>query len=217
MLLILLSLMGYHLWGEYIHEIFGVAFLSITLLHIGLNRHWFKGLLQGEYPTFRCLQVLLNLLLFLVFFCAIVSGLMLSQHLLPNLSIHNGSDFVRKIHMLSVHWGQILIALHLGLHWKMLSNFFIKIWNISPKSLLVTRVISIFWVFFSGYGLYSLIHRNLFSYLFMQVDFSFFNFDESKFIFYIDYSSIIIFLAYLTSHLLWLFMFRNSTVSNDQQ
>lgn len=206
MLFILLSLMGYHLWGEYIHELLGVTFLITIILHVVLNLHWFKNLKQGKYSVFRILQIMINSLLLLVFIAAIISGLMLSQHLLPNLIIHNASDLVRKTHMLSVHWGQVLIALHLGMHWKMLANFFCKIWHVAPDSLLATRLIPVIFTMISIYGCYAFIQRNLLSYLFMQVDFSFFDFSESKLFFYTDFLAMTIFVAYLTRYLVWLFL-----------
>ncbi len=126
MMIILLSLMGFHLWGESIHEWLGIAFLLIVLLHNGLNIHWIRKLAQGEYSAFRIVQVTVNIILALLFLFAIISGLMLSKHVLPDLPIHRSSDFVRKIHMTSVHWGQIFIAVHLGMHWKMLANFSVK-------------------------------------------------------------------------------------------
>lgn len=208
LLLILSTLMGYHLWSEYVHEIFGIVFLVFVLLHAGLNLHWFTSLFQGEYTVFRILQVTLNILLISVFVIAIFSGIMLSQHVFPNLSIHNASDFVRKTHMASVHWGQVLIAFHLGMHWNMLANFFRKIWHISATSLLANRVMPALFLIISCYGLYAFIHRRLFDYLLMRVEFSFFNFEESKFIFYLDIFSIIIFISYLTRYFLWLFLFR---------
>jgi len=121
MLIMLLSLMGFHLWGEPIHEWLGIAFLCIILLHNGLNTHWFRKMFLGEYPVFRIIQLAMNLVLILLLLCAIVSGLMLSRHALPNVPIHSATDLVRKIHMTSVHWGQVLIAIHLGMHWKNLA------------------------------------------------------------------------------------------------
>jgi hypothetical protein len=208
LLFILSTLMGYHLWSEYIHEISGIVFLAIILLHTGLNLHWFTNLFQGEYTVFRILQVTLNILLISVFVIAILSGIMLSQHVFPNLSIHNASDFVRKIHMTSVHWGQVLIAFHLGMHWNMLANFFRKIWHISATSLLASRGMPALFLIISCYGLYAFVHRHLFNYLLMQVEFSFFNFEESKILFYLDVFSIIILISYLTRCFLWLFLFR---------
>lgn len=201
MLFILLSLMGYHLWGEYIHELLSVTFLITIILHVVLNLHWFKNLKQGKYSVFRILKIMINSLLLLVFIAAIISGLMLSQHLLPNLIIHDASDLVRKTHMLSVHWGQVLIALHLGMHWKMLANFFCKIWHVSPDSLLATRLMPAIFTMISIYGCYVFIHRQLPSYLFMRVDFSFFDFEESKLIFYADFLAVTIGIAYLIRYL----------------
>lgn len=69
MMIILLSLMGFHLWGESIHEWLGIAFLLIVLLHNGLNIHWIRKLAQGEYSAFRIVQVTVNIILALYFVC----------------------------------------------------------------------------------------------------------------------------------------------------
>lgn len=217
MLLVLLSLMGFHLWGEKIHEWLGVVFFFIVLLHNILNTHWFKKLFQGEYSALRLIQVSTNFLLMLILFSAIISGVMLSRHVLPDLTIHNTSDLVRKIHMTSVHWMQIIIALHLGLHWKMLSNFFCKIWNISPVSLFVTKSAPAICIIISTYGMYAFIQRNMLPYLMIQIDFAFFDFEESKLLFYWDFFAVIILFSYLTRYMLWLLFFRGKAPDNSNK
>lgn len=197
MMIILLSLMGFHLWGESIHEWLGMAFLMFLLLHNGLNINWFRKLVQGRYSAFSFMQVSVNLLLVLLLLSAIISGLMLSKHLLPDLPIHSSSDLVRKVHMTSVHWGQIIIAVHLGMHWKMLANFFAKVWNISPLSFLSTRLMPAIFFSITVYGLHAFICRNLLPYLLLQVDFAFFNFEESTVFFYFDFFAITILFASL--------------------
>ncbi|WP_262186268.1 DUF4405 domain-containing protein [Serratia fonticola] len=197
MIIILLSLMGFHLWGENLHEWLGIAFLMIILLHNGLNIHWVKKLAQGEYSAFRCMQVTVNLLLVLLFSMAIISGMMLSKHLFPDFPIHSSPDLVRKIHMTSVHWGQIIIAVHLGMHWQMLARFFGKVWSVSPISFLSKRLMPAIFFSIAAYGLYAFICRNLLPYLLLQVDFAFFDFEESKVFFYCDFFAITIFFASL--------------------
>ncbi|WP_337049416.1 DUF4405 domain-containing protein [Serratia fonticola] len=197
MMIILLSLMGFHLWGESIHEWLGMAFLMFLLLHNGLNINWFRKLVQGRYSAFSFMQVSVNLLLVLLLLSAIISGLMLSKHLLPDLPIHSSSDLVRKVHMTSVHWGQIIIAVHLGMHWKMLANFFAKVWNIAPLSFLSTRLMPAIFFSITVYGLHAFICRNLLPYLLLQVDFAFFNFEESTVFFYFDFFAITILFASL--------------------
>ena len=197
MMIILLSLMGFHLWGESIHEWLGIVFLMFLLLHNWLNIHWFRKLVQGKYSAFKFMQVSVNILLVLLLLSAIISGLMLSKHLLPDLPIHSSSDLVRKVHMTSVHWGQIIIAVHLGMHWKMLADFFAKVWNISPLSFLSTRLMPAIFFSITVYGLHAFICRNLLPYLLLQVDFAFFNFEESKVFFYFDFFAITILFASL--------------------
>ncbi|MCL6362675.1 DUF4405 domain-containing protein [Pectobacterium carotovorum subsp. carotovorum] len=216
MLIILLSLMGFHLWDENIHEWLGVIFFFIILLHNGLNTHWFKKLTQGEYSAFRILQVATNMLLMITLLAAIVSGILLSRHVFPDLPIHSTSDFVRKIHMTSVHWVQVIIALHLGLHWKMLANFFCKIWNILPTSLFATKIMPLIFMMTSLYGLHVFIHRDMLPYLLIQVDFAFFDFEESKSLFYWDFFAVIIFFSYLTRYLSWLLFFRRKSTEGNK-
>ncbi|AHG21027.1 membrane protein [Chania multitudinisentens RB-25] len=216
MMMILLSLMGFHLWDEDIHEWLGIAFLLIILLHNGLNIHWFSKLAQGEYSAFRIMQVTVNLLLIWVLSSAIISGMMLSKHLLPDLPIHSSSDLVRKIHMTSVHWGHIIIAVHLGLHWKMLANFFCKIWHISPLSFLAAGLMPAIFLCIATYGLYVFMQRDLLPYLLIQVDFAFFDFEESKALFYLDFFAVTMLFVYLTRILLWLFLSNNEQGNNTE-
>ncbi|MBK5072662.1 DUF4405 domain-containing protein [Budviciaceae bacterium CWB-B4] len=208
MLFILLSLMGFHLWSEYIHEWLGTILFLMVMLHVGLNTHWLQKLFQGEYCAFRLLQLSINALLLLLFLSAVISGVMLSRHLLPDLVIHSSSDLVRKVHMASVHWLQIIIALHLGIHWRMLANFFCKIWHISPVSVLITRILPLIFSAIAVYGIYAFIQRERLPYLLFQVDFAFFDFDESMFLFYWDFFAITLSGAYLSQILIWLMTFR---------
>lgn len=52
------------------------------------------------------------------------------------------------------------------------------------------------------YGIYAFFKRNLINYLFLKTQFVFFNFTESKILFYIDYLSIVI-LFILAANWLW--------------
>lgn len=197
MMSVLLSLMGFHLWSENLHEWLGITFFFICLLHLSLNTQSLKNLFQAQYSAFSVLQLAINLLLLLLFAIAIVSGAMLSKHVIPDLLIYSSSDFVRKAHMTSVHWIQIIIAVHIGMHWNMLAKFFCTIWNISPTSVLASRVVPVIFIIISGYGLYAFISREMLPYLLLQVDFAFFDFEERKLMFYWDYFAIVVFFAYL--------------------
>ncbi|PLW76596.1 DUF4405 domain-containing protein [Cohaesibacter celericrescens] len=209
MLFIVGSLMGFHLWGEKTHEILGILFLAISIEHLILNFYWMKRIFQRDYDLFQILKILTNVALFSLFLASIISGLMLSQSVLPDLFIHSSSDFVRKVHMTSVHWLQILIAIHLGVHWKMLADFLSRLWQISERSLI--RKLSSFVTFaLCVYGVYVFISRKMMAYLVLQVDFAFFNFEEPAVVYYFDYIAVMVLVAYTTRVLIWLLIFVHS-------
>lgn len=210
MTILLVSLMGFHLWGEVIHEWLGIAFLLLVLQHNLLNTYWFKAIFQGASDSFRMLKLTSNALLFGLLIAAIISGVMLSQYVMPDLIIHNASDLVRKTHMTSVHWLQIIIAVHLGIHWKMLANFLAQLCHIRSDSLLATQLLPGIYLALSFYGLYVFIVREMLPYLLLQVDYAFFNFEEPKLLFYFDYLTVIILFAYATRFLLWWLLFRRN-------
>lgn len=210
MVILLGGLMGFHLWEVNIHEWLGVIFLLIAIKHLVLNTHWFKRIKQGQYDWFRALKLAINIILAGLLITAIASGVIMSQHLFAEWPIHSATDLVRKTHMTSVHWLQIIIAIHLGMHWKMLAVFFAQLWHIADRSLFA-RICSLVSLLLGVYGVSVFIEKNLGDYLFIQVDYAFFDFDESLFGFYFDYIAVTILFAYTTRFLLWLCLFREKS------
>ncbi len=210
LLLILLSLMGFHLWGDIIHEWLAVAFFALIMLHCGLNTHWFNRLAQGEYSPFRVVQVTLNGVLLITLLIALTSGIILSRHLFYDFPFHHPSDVVRKIHMTSVHWMQVIAAIHLGMHWKMLASFFCSVMNIEARSLFASKLMPLLFLALTYYGGTVFIAQDLLAYLAAQVDFAFFAYQGAGIRFYVDYVSVVVFIAYSTRILLWLLFFRRA-------
>ncbi|PWI33474.1 hypothetical protein DI392_11275 [Vibrio albus] len=202
------ALMGFHLWQESTHEWLGLAFLLIVFKHLVLNNHWFQRLWLGDYDLFRALKLAINIVLAGLLITAIVSGVVLSQHIFADFFFHNASDMVRKTHMTSVHWLQIIMAVHLGMHWKMLARFFSQLWHISENSR-IAKFGSFLSLMLSVYGVSIFIQRDMSAYLLLQVDYAFFDFEQSVAGFYFDYIAVTILFAYTTRFFLWLFLFRN--------
>ncbi len=204
---ILLSLFGYHLFEEEVHEWLGLSFLGLILSHTGLNLWWFKKLKQGQYNGYRWLQTGLNLVLITLFIVAVVSGILLSKYLFADFALHSTSDLMRKIHMLSTHWIQIVLAIHLGLHWKALTNMLAN-WLKLNEDKALSHTLSLLWIVLSLYGIWAFFFRELHAYLFNQVEFAYFDFEEPVFRFYCDYFAMLIAVAYGTRVTVWFCFFR---------
>jgi len=101
------------------HEIAGTVIGMAILVHIGLNYRWVmnttKKIFSTELPKKTRIGFFLNVLLLLSMVAVIVSGILISRVLFPNLALE-GNRFVREIHDVSSNMTLALVGLHLGLH-----------------------------------------------------------------------------------------------------
>ncbi|UZU44073.1 hypothetical protein ORU98_00995 [Pasteurella multocida] len=79
---------------------------------------------------------------------------MLSKHLLVEMLFHSTTDLMRKIHMTSTHWLQILVGVHLGLHWKPIANLFANGYRLDLEHWLARRLIPACWLIIAAYGIF---------------------------------------------------------------
>ncbi|WP_273398220.1 DUF4405 domain-containing protein [Actinobacillus porcinus] len=211
---ILLSLFGYHLYEEITHEWLGLVFFALIISHLSLNTWWLKKLFSGSYNGYRILQSAVNLATFLLFLTACISGIMLSKHLFAEMPFHSTTDFMRKMHMTSTHWLQILVGVHLGLHWKAIMNLLANGYRLDLEHWLARWLIPACWLIIAAYGIFVFVQRELLPYLLLQVDFAYFNYDEPQTVFYFDFFAILVEVAYSTRFLVWLILFRKNNATS---
>jgi hypothetical protein len=114
------------LTGIAIHEWLSLAFSAALILHILL--HW-KWVVQVTLNFFRLLfhssrfNYLVNAALFIAFVLVMLSGVLISESILPSLGIRlNGSPTWRFLHSSSADAVVFLVGLHFALHWKWIVN-----------------------------------------------------------------------------------------------
>ena len=134
MTLTLLFLMGYQLWGEIAHEWAGAFMLVLFLAHHVLNAAWHRNLFRGKYTRIRILTSAVDMVLFVVMICLMVSGITMSRHVFAFLSINGGMGTARLVHMAACYWGFVLMAFHLGLHWGMIVSRFRQMFGMDRSS-----------------------------------------------------------------------------------
>ncbi len=174
--LLLLLLMGYHLWGEVAHEIIGSIEICLFLLHNIINRKWYANIWKGNHSPIRAIIFFVDMLLILSILSLAISALPLSQHLFTLIPLNMSLRTARAMHMMGAYWTFFLVSLHLGLH---LGPHFRK----GVKSYCLLALFSI-------YGLHALIARGLPSYMTLQTEFVFFDYSENPLFFYLDYLAI---------------------------
>lgn len=205
MTLALLFLMGYQFWGDVAHEWAGAGMFLLFVVHHILNWNWYKNLLRVRQTPFRVFQLILDLAVFAAMVCLMVSGIMLSNYVFAFLNIHGGISLARLLHMASSYWGFALMALHLGIHWGIFTGLARKVFRIQKSSRLRSAVLFLIGAAIAVYGATVFLRRNLLTYMLVQTQFVFLDFEESRLLFYLDYLAMMgtcIFLAHSIGRLL---------------
>lgn len=205
MTLCLLFLMPYELIGEAIHEWIGAGMFLLFIIHHILNRKWTGNLTKGRYTPLRIIQTILVILILICILGSMVSGIILSRHVFAFLEIRGLSAPARVIHMTCAYWGFVLMSLHLGIHWGMMMGMAGKIFPKPSKAR--TWILRLAGIGIAGYGVSAFIKRDILSYLLMQVQYVFFNFEEPVIFFILDYMAamgLFVFIGYyLRKGLAW--------------
>ena len=193
----LLILMGYQFWGEKAHEWVGAGIFVLFGVHHGLNWRWYKNIFRGKYPPVRIFQVSVDILTMLSMFMLMYSGIVLSRYVFAFLPIESGLALARRLHILGSYWGFLLMSLHAGLHWSMvICAVNKKIPAVFPRLRYLCFGMGLL---VALYGAWVFVKRDFFTYLFLQSEFVFLDYGESKILFYLDYLSLMgmcIFISY---------------------
>ena len=190
MTVLLPVLMAYSLVGEQAHEILGVLMFGLFIAHHVINRKWWKGLFRGKYNTVRILNTVVNMFLAVFMIMQPVSGILMSKYVLKNVTIGGTASTMRTIHMTMAYWGFIMMSFHIGLHAR------VMVGKIAPKMKPATRKdIAILSILVAAYGVYAFIKRGIGSYILIKTAFAFFDMNEPRIWFFLDYMTVMVLFA----------------------
>ena len=210
MTLLSIILMGgnYFFPADIVHEILGVALLLLWAVHISLNRRWYGAMFKGKYNPYRAMQTVVNCGILICALFLMISGIILSNHVFTFLNIQAGLGFARVAHLLTSHWYYLFMSLHIGLHVSMIANKIAQKKDAAsessnqesmPQSSARKIIFRIVLALARAYGLYAFIIRGVWKYLFLQQQFFFFDLERGYVLFAVDYISIIILFAAISS------------------
>ncbi|MHB9295902.1 hypothetical protein PilKf_01656 [Pillotina sp. SPG140] len=190
MALLLLLLMAFHITRETVHMVLGAAMATLVIAHLVLNRGWIRTMHKGRYNAVRVFRLVFNGLLFLVMAGLMASGIMMSpiRRIFYFLPFASRIDTARTLHHVLAYWGFILIAMHIGIYAKKIAGMLRPKTNQPRKGRgIILRVITIL---IAAYGIYAFINRELYSYMFLITQYTFFDYEQPVFLFFVDYLSI---------------------------
>jgi hypothetical protein len=193
MIVIMPMLMAYSLIGETFHEVIGTIILVLFLMHQAFHANWWKAIFKGRYTPHRCCVTVLNVALLILMVLQPLSGIVLSRHLFTFLPINGIDAQARAVHMAVAYWLYILMSVHVGLHLDRIGH------SLRRKSGRRRRTVWIIRACAAGvsvYGIHAFVQRGLPGYMFLRTQFAFFDPEEPKYFFFIDYLAIFILFSF---------------------
>lgn len=128
--------------GLAIHEWLTIAAFITIMLHLLLSWDWIAqvtGRFFGSVSGRARLNYVLNWLLFIDGILIMLSGIMISEHVVPTLGLQLPINFAwRRLHDMSANLSLFLLGLHTALHWGWIVNAF-KNFIIQPIARLFAR------------------------------------------------------------------------------
>ena len=114
--------MQYHFVGMRIHELLGVTLGAAIVVHLALHVQWiigvtkrfFKNLLHQSHVNY-----LLNVALLVDIALVTVSGILISKTLGLNIAADHSWE---QIHKITANLSLVIVALHVGLHWRWIAT-----------------------------------------------------------------------------------------------
>lgn len=195
----LLFLMPYGMVGEAAHEWIGAGMFLLFILHHILNRKWTGNIGKGRYVPYRIIQTVVVFLVLICILGSMISGIILSRHVFAFLHIRGVSAPARVIHMTSAYWGFVLMSLHLGIHWGIMTGMAGRIFN--KPSMARKWLVRLMGVGVAAYGAWAFIKKEILSYMLMQVHFVFFDYEEPVIFFILDYVAAMGFFVFVGHYL----------------
>ena len=190
----LLLLMAFQVTEQFAHEWLGITMFVLTIVHQVLNRKYYAAIFKGKYSPLRIFQLIVNILLLLTFVCTALSGMMMSRFATPFMNGILPSSIVRQGHLALSHWSFVLMGLHLGLHFGIVTS------KLKNKSLRIT--LGIVMTGISVYGFYLFFKSDMLNYMLFKNPFAFLDYDKAWWLVLIENLAMLLawaFAAYLLS------------------
>ena len=173
----LLFLMAYQVTGEKAHEWLGIAMFVLIVAHNLLNAKWYASIFRGRYNVLRVSRSLVNILLLIAMLATMVSGILLNSFVYP-LSIVGTMAAARVLHLAGSYWSFVLMSIHLGLHWGIITGFVDKKLKQKAVRNIAFILLRLLAAGIAIYGGYLFLSTDIFKYMTFQTHFAFLDFDR---------------------------------------
>lgn len=193
----LLVALAYYWLDNTVHELVGTAMFVVLIAHNTLNRQWYSGFSRPQEAR-RTLDKALVLCLLAAMAVLLITSVMISQTV--SLPLASPDSFgARRIHVLAAYWALILVALHIGIRWRVIlglaGNVFVPESSGVRSTMLRLSAAGI-----AAAGIYSSFEIGVGAKLLSQVTMEWWDFTESTWGFFLHHIAIVSLYAFLAHY-----------------
>ena len=194
MIFSLLFVYGFQLTGKILHGLSGISVLTLFVLHLVMNRNWFRSLFKTKYTFRLALKTFINILLTIAAGTVIITGV-IEAWAPPFFFQFENIITVRQVHTFAAYWLWFLIGVHVGFHWEMVVQRICK-------NRLVTFIMSVFALVVAIFGIWSFIDRDIFAKLFLGFSFDYWPRERPVILFFVETLSILGMYIFVTYYII---------------
>lgn len=204
MALFFIIALGFRSTGGLAHELIGLTFCGLCILHVVINWNWYRHVPKGRYTFRRAPNTVLNLSLPVGVIVLCISGIMNSNHVFGFIKFKGSMD-IRQVHSFVAYWGIILLGIHAGVQWaKVLAALKNKAgarhrWLHNNLLLRCMTVLTV------AYGIWASFDRAMGSKLFLGFSFDFWDSSRPEILFYTHNVAIMALYVAITHYVLKVF------------
>lgn len=189
---LLVVLMAYPVTGQVVHEWVGAGMFLLFLAHHVFNLYWLRTLGKGKYNRQRILQTVVDVLLLADMLVLMFSGIRLSRYVFTFLPGLGSTAAARRLHMLASYWGFVLMGVHLGLHWRVVTAPLRRRRDgrAGPLPWCAGTALGL-------YGAYAAWKHQIWQYLTLRSEFIQFDFDRPAALYFLDHLCMLVLFALL--------------------
>lgn len=122
LLIIFILLLSPRMTGLALHEVLGFVFFIPIIIHLLIAWPWIQNTTRQFFKTATRrsrFNFFLNTILFILVITELVSGIIISEVVLPNLGINTINDRLwRSVHNLPLNFVVVFVGFHIAINWR---------------------------------------------------------------------------------------------------
>jgi Domain of unknown function (DUF4405) len=187
---LLLIALAYYWRNNAVHELVGTGIFLLLIAHGIFNRRWWGGVATQRREPRNVITMAMNLSLLITMLTLLVTSVIISQTVFSFLPIRSDGAS-RQVHAAAAYWAMVIVAIHLGWHWHMITAVVSARLGITTESTLRTAVLRTIAMGFAAFGAYSCLELDIGSKLLMQMSLLPWDFETAAPTFFVHHIAIV--------------------------